>query len=87
MTEKTIRDIVSKCKTEKAVLAALKAHRVRYEDGRAKGDCDYFNIRIPCNDGIVRVYKTRGVLTVQHMRTVTVDYSGIPTFFATDSVF
>ena len=88
MTEAQIKKLFDGCTTEKAVYARLKRYNLPFTDARAMGECDYFNIRIPCGYGTVRIYKPgRGVMTVQHLRPVKAVYSGVPVFFATDSMF
>ena len=88
MTEQQIKKLFSGCTTEKTVYDRLKRYGLDYEDARAMGECDYFNVRIPCGYGKVRIYKSgRGVMQIQHLRPVKMVYSGIPVFFTTDSIF
>ena len=88
MTEMQIKKLFSGCTTEKTVYHRLKKYGLVYEDARAMGECDYFNVRIPCGYGQVRIYKPgRGVMQIQHLRPVKMEYSGIPVFFSTDSAF
>ena len=89
MTEQQIKKLFSGCTTEKTVYQRLEKHGLPYEDARASGECDYFNVRIPCDYGTIRIYRPgrRGVLTIQYLRPVKMEYSGVPVFFSTDSIF
>ena len=88
MTEMQIKKLFGGCTTEKTVYQRLKKYGLVYEDARAMGECDYFNVRIPCGYGQVRIYKPRrGVMTIWHQRPVKMEYSGVPVFFSTDSIF
>ena len=88
MTEAQIKKLFDGCTTEKTVYARLKRHNLPFTDARALGECEYFNIRIPCDYGTIRIYNAgHGVMQIQHFRPVKMEYSGIPVFFATDSMF
>lgn len=88
MTEAQIKKLFDGCTTEKTIYARLKRYKLPFTDARALGECEYFNIRIPCDYGTIRIYKAgRGVMKVQHLRPVQMNYSGVPVFFSTDSAF
>ena len=44
MTEVQIKKLFEGCTTEKTVYQRLKKYGLVYEDARAMGECDYFNI-------------------------------------------
>lgn len=88
MTQAQCKKLFQGASNEKTVYSRLARYGLNYEDRRAAGDCDYFNVVIRCDYGTIRIYKPRrGVMVLQEQRPVTMNYSGIPTFFSTDSVF
>lgn len=83
ITADRIRAMIAGCRDEKQVIAALKAHKVRYKlDPYAKG-CYALNLYIPCKTGKIRIYRScsrRAPFIVQHMTPVTFQASGVPVF-------
>ena len=88
MSTEKVMLLLGDCATEKAVYRALRENAVFYEDARSLGECEYMNIRIPCHDGILRIYKNaQKKIIFQKMHHVEMNYSGIPVFFSNDSMF
>jgi hypothetical protein len=83
-TEK-LKSIISKCKTDKQILNVLNSNDISYED--LTSEYSYFNIRIHQNDGYLRIYKNKKEYKVQSFSKVKMIYSGVPTFFSTNSSF
>lgn len=83
VTSEKIRLIIAGCKTDNAVVAALKRHKIRFyidNDGY-----NYLNIKIPTKTGKIRIYnegtKRNSWYTVQTMQApIKLTYSGIPTY-------
>lgn len=84
MNKQELEQIIKGCKTNKQVLKALNNAKVKYSDD-TKDSID-FNLHL---DNGMRIYRnTRKEYIVQNsMQKVKLTYSGVPTFFATNSVF
>lgn len=82
ITADRVRGMIEGCRTEKQVLAALKAHRVKFSQA-PYSEGYMLNLYIPCKTGMVRIYRAcsrRTPFMVQHMTPVTFSYSGVPVF-------
>ena len=82
ITADRIRAMIAGCRTEKQVLAILKAHKVKFKQ-TPFSEGYMLNIRIPCKTGAIRVYRScsrRCPFVVQHLTPVSFQASGIPTF-------
>lgn len=83
ITSEQIKAIIAQCKTEKAVLQALKRHEIRfYIDGDGY---NYLNIKIPTKTGKIRIYNggtnNKPCYIVQTMQApIKLTYSGVPTY-------
>lgn len=85
MTVQKIEKVIKGCKTEKQIKEALKRANIKYTLDRYAND---FDAKITNGKSVIRIYKSyKGGFVVQSMRWVKMNYSGVPTFFATDSVF
>jgi len=84
LTKQSLETLIIKCKTDKQILKALDSKKVKYTNDTV--DSNYFNLHL--SNGM-RIYKTpRKEYIVQNpMQKVKLEYSGIPTFFATNSIF
>ena len=84
MTKEYFENLISECKTDKQILKVLDKSKVKYTNDTL--DSNYFNLHL--SNGM-RIYKTpRKEYVVQNpMQKVKLEYSGIPTFFATNSIF
>ena len=81
-----IEKIVSRAKSETEILQFLNDNKISFwRDAKS----DYFNIKIKHNDIIIRIYKPyrSKKFECQKMQKITLNYSGIPTFFDTKSYF
>lgn len=78
--------LINGIKTDKQLLNALNNANVNYQIDKYT---DYLNVKIPTNNGCLRIYKPYGRknYVVQEMTKTKLDYSGIPTFFTTDNYF
>lgn len=78
--------LINGIKNDKQLLNALNNANVNYQIDKYT---DYFNVKIPTNNGCLRIYKPYGRknYVVQEMTKTKLDYSGIPTFFTTDNYF
>ena len=81
--KKEIEDKILKCKTDKQVLSALKNYNIK----NVSEEYGYFNIRIYTENGYIRVYKKAKQYIVQSFTPCKMEYSGVPTFFASSSYF
>lgn len=81
----TLKSIISNCKTDKQILNTLDNNNITYEN--VTNEYGYFNIRIPQNEGYLRICKNKKEYMVQNFTKVKMVYSGIPTFFSSDSYF
>jgi hypothetical protein len=81
----TLKSIISNCKTDKQILNTLDNNSITYEN--VTNEYGYFNIRIPQNEGYLRICKNKKEYMVQNFTKVKMVYSGIPTFFSTNSCF
>lgn len=84
LTKQSLETLIIKCKTDKQILKALDSEKVKYTNDTV--DSNYFNLHL--SNGM-RIYKTpRKEYIVQNpMQKVKLEYSGIPTFFSTNSIF
>ena len=84
LKKETLEELIINCKTDKQILKALDNAKVNYTNDTV--DSNYFNLHL--SNGM-RIYKTpRKEYIVQNpMQKVKLEYSGIPTFFATNSIF
>lgn len=76
----TIRTLVAGLKTEKQVIDVLKNNGIEFVN--LTEEYGYLNIRIPRENGYVRIYKPykQNELEVNSFDAVPMKYSGIPTF-------
>lgn len=80
----SLKPIIAACKSDKQVLTAIKkaGYTVVKDDTQELGS---FSIWI---DDLTRIYKKRNKeYVLQTWQKVKMEYSGIPTFFATNSYF
>ena len=85
MKKEYIEDLIKACRTEKQIINKLNKGKIEFENlSVASG---YTNIRVYNNDGYIRIYKSRDGIKVQTFTPCKMEYSGIPTFFATNSYF
>lgn len=81
ITSQKIRAIVADCKTDSAILQALRRHAIRFSIDTYT---NYFNVKIPAKTGTIRIYnagsRKKPLYTVQTQTPVTLTYSGIPTY-------
>lgn len=50
-----IRSVISGCYTEPEVISVLRFHKIKYSFSTDHG---FFQIRIPCRKGYIRIYRT-----------------------------
>ena len=81
VTPRKIRAIVADCKTDSAILQALRRHAIRFT---VDTYTSYFNVKIPAKTGTIRIYnagtRKKPLYTVQTQTPVKLTYSGIPTY-------
>jgi len=81
VTSRKIRAIVADCKTDGAVLQALRRHAVRFNVDTLTS---YFNVKIPAKTGTIRIYnagsRKKPLYIVQTQAPVKLTYSGVPTY-------
>lgn len=83
ITSEQIKAIIAQCKTDNAVIAALKRHEIRFyidNDGY-----NYLNIKIPTKTWKIRIYNggtnSKPYYIVQTTQApIKLTYSGIPTY-------
>ena len=83
-TKENLEVLIKNCKTDKQILKILDNAKVKYTNDTIESN--YFNLHL--SNGM-RIYKTpRKDYVVQNpMQKVKLEYSDIPTFFATNSIF
>ena len=81
VTSRKIRAIVADCKTDSAVLQALRRHAIRFS---IDAYTNYFNVKIPAKTGTIRIYnagsRKKPLYIVQTLTPVKLTYSSIPTY-------
>lgn len=80
ITSERIKAIIAQCKTEKAVLQALKAHKIRFTQDEYSAT---LNIYIATKTGKIRIYRAcsrQNPFVVQTWTKTRFVCSGIPTF-------
>ena len=84
LIKECLETLIKGCKTDIQILKTLDKSKVKYTNDT--DESNYFNLHL--SNGM-RIYKTpRKEYVVQNpMQKVKLEYSGIPTFFATNSVF
>lgn len=85
LTIETLQSLISKCKTDKQILETLKQNNIVFEN--VTSEYGYFNIRISQYEGYLRICKNKKEYMIQNFSKVKMVYSGIPTFFGTNSNF
>ena len=85
MTKERIENIIKGCKTEKQIVNKLTKEKISFEI--LTSEYGYMNIRIYTENGYIRIYQKRKEIFVDTFEKVKLEYSGIPTFFATNSYF
>ena len=86
VTKEQMQNIIGTARTEKAIASALNKAGIYFEN--ASAESGYINFRIRNSAGHIRIYKnSRKEICLQQWKQVKLEYSGIPTFFATDSYF
>lgn len=87
MTEKEVKSIIEGCKTEKQIIAKLNKYKISFEN--ATDEYGYLNIKIYSDNGYIRIYKPyrSKELKTQTFTPCKMEYSGIPTFFISNSYF
>ena len=85
MTKERIENIIKGCKTEKQIVNKLTKEKISFEV--LTSEYGYMNIRIYTDNGYIRIYQKRKEIFVDTFEKVKLEYSGIPTFFATNSYF
>lgn len=78
MVEEMVRRIAGKAKGRFEIMSRLDAASIRFEDHSS--EYGYMNLRIPVEDGYMRIYDNLGEIRVQKFSKVVFTYSGIPTF-------
>lgn len=81
VTSRKIRAIVADCKTDAAILQALRRHNIRFN---LDAYTNYFNVKIPAKTGTIRIYnagtRKKPLYIVQTQTPVKLTYSGVPTY-------
>ena len=85
MTKENIQKLLEGCKTEKQVISKLTKEKIQFENVSA--EYGYMNLRIYNADGYIRIYQHKKEIRIQQFTPCKMEYSGIPTFFATNSYF
>ena len=78
MVDEMVRRIAAKAKGRFEIMSKLDAASIEFEDHTAA--YGYMNLRIPVEDGYMRIYDHLGEIRVQKFPRIQVAYSGIPTF-------
>lgn len=85
MKKEYIEDLLKGCKTEKQVINKLTKEKIQFKNVSA--EYGYMNLRIYNHDGYIRIYQHKKEIRIQQFTPCKMEYSGIPTFFGTNSYF
>lgn len=85
MEKKHIENLIKGCKTEKQIINKLTKENIQFEN--VSSEYGYMNIRIYNDNGYIRIYKAKKEVKVNQFTKCKFEYSGVPTFFATNSNF
>ena len=81
----SLETIIKDCKTDKQIIKALENNNIPFTDDTK--EYEFFNIHIQHDNLYFRIYKRKKEYIVQKQILTRFEYSGIPTFFGSNSYF